>query len=166
MEWEPVEIKKEEGKAKLRGDMAIYELARRETAQEIARAQGRERQNPRLEALERAAQAWQRKRADDELKKRHEEKRKFGSSIEVIPIRGVKTERQSQDLGITGWLQRRLVQEKKPGRRLNAAGMGVMLRRAIAREKALALGRKLPDPHIAALEQEAARWREGKDRNG
>jgi len=83
-----------------------------------------------------------------------------------------KIEGQPQDLGIAGWLQQglsRWAEQNQPeskkgeGRRLNSATMAVILRRVVAREKALALGRKLPDPRVIALEQEAARWGERKE---
>jgi len=176
MEWEPVELKKEEAKSRLRGRMATHELARKEMAKEIARVQGRKRRAPRLEALERAAEAWQRKKDEEEFRKRQEEQKKTGSPMEAVLIKGLKAEAkiegQPQDSGIAGWLQQGLAQwaeqnqpgaKRGEGRRPNSAGMGVMLRRAVAREKALALGKKLPDPRVVALEQEAAQWEKMKE---
>ena len=179
MEWEPVELKKEEAKPRIRGRMATHELARKEIAEEIARVQGRKRLDPRLEALARAAEAWQRKKDEEELRKRQEEREKASSSIEVVPIKeikaGAKIEGQPQDLGLAGWLQQGLAQwaeqnqpesKKGEGGRPNSATMAVILRRAVAREKALALGKKLPDPRVVALEQEAARWGKRKEEEG
>ena len=42
------------------------------------------------------------------------------------------------------------------GRSPNSATMAIMLRKVMTREKALALGRELPDPRVITLEQEAA----------
>jgi len=204
MEWETAsaaELRREEEKPRFRGRMATHELARKEMAEELARIQGRKRRAPRLEALQRAAQAWQGKEAEEELKKRQEQREKAAPSmevarmrdvktedefkksmkqeaapsIEVIPLRNVKTEarvqEQPQDLGIAGWLQQRLArwaarnrpQSRKEGRRLNSATLAVMLRKAVAREKALAFGRPLTNPRAVALEQEAARWKEREE---
>jgi hypothetical protein len=172
MEWEP--LKKEEVKPRLRGRMSTHQLARREMAREIARLQGRKRRDPRVEALERAVEAWQRKKDEEEFRKRQEEQEKTGPPMEVIKgvKAGAKIEGQPQDSGIAGWLKQNLARwveqnqpESKKGkeRRVNSAGMGVMLRRAVAREKAIALGKRLPDPRVVALEQEAARWEERKE---
>ena len=176
MEWEPVELKKEEAKPRLRGRMATHELARREMAKEIARVHGRKRRDPRLEALERAGEAWQRKKDEEEFRKRQEEREKAGSPMKAVPIKKIKAEAkiegEPQDLGLAGWLQQGLAQwaeqnqpesKKGEGRRPNSATMAVILRRAVAREKALALGKKLPDPRVVALEQEAARWEKRKE---
>ncbi len=176
MEWEPVELKKGEAKPRLRGRMATHELARKEIAKEIARVQGKKRRDPRLEALEQAAEAWQRKKAEEKFKKRQEEREKTGPPMKAVPIKGLKAEAkiegEPQDLGIAGWLQQGLAQwaeqnqpgsKKREGRRLNSASMAVILRRAVAREKALALGKELPDPRVVALEQEAAQWEERKE---
>ena len=175
MEWNPVELKAEETKPRIRGRMATHELARKEIAEEIAKAQGGKRQGLRLEALERAAEAWQRRKDAEEFRKREEGQEKTGSQMEAVPIKETraeaKIEGQPQDLEVAGWLQQGLAQwaEKnqpeitKEGRRPNSATMAVILRRAVAREKALALGRELPDPRVIALEQEAARWEERKE---
>ena len=76
---------------------------------------------------------------------------------------------QPWDSAIAGWLPQKLVQwmeknqpgSRKEGRRINAAGLRVMLSREIVREKALALGRRLVDPRVIALELEA-RWKKRK----
>jgi len=176
MEWEPVELKKGEAKPRIRGRMATHELARKEMAKEIARVHGRKRLDPHLVALERAAEAWQRKKDEEEFRKRQEEQGKAGFPMEAMPIKeikaGAKIESEPRDLGIAGWLQQGLAQwaeqnqpgaKRGEGRRPNSATMAVILRRAVAREKALALGKKLPDPRVVALEQEAARWKERKE---
>ncbi|MBT9141911.1 MAG: hypothetical protein DDT29_00304 [Dehalococcoidia bacterium] len=169
MEWEPVGLKKGEAKPRIRGRMATHKLGRKEMAKEIARAQGRKKQDPHLEALERAAEAWQRKKDEEGFRKRQEEREKAALNL----IQGEsKIEGQSQDLGVAGWLQQGLAQwaeqnqpeSKKKGRRPNSATMAVILRRAVAREKASALGKKLPDPRVVALEQEAARWKKRKEK--
>ena len=173
MEWKPIKSKKEDKRLKLRGRMATHEIARRRMAEEIARVQGRKKRNPHLEVLERAAQAWQRKKME-EFRRKREERRKTDTSIEIIPISIKEKEAkiQHQDLGIVDWLQQGLAQwakknqpeNKKEGkRRPNSAGMGVILRRAVAKEKALALGRKLPNPRAIILEREAAQWRKKKE---
>jgi len=41
--------------------------------------------------------------------------------------------------------------------------MAIMLRKAMTREKALALGREPPDPRVITLEQESARWQKRKE---
>lgn len=177
MEWETAsaaELSREEAKPKLRGHMAAHELARTEMAEEVARIRGRKRRDPRLEALERVAQAWQRKKAE-KVKKGQEQREKAAPSIEVTPLRNVKTEarveEQPQDLGIAGWLQQGLArwaeqnqpETRKEGRTPNSATLAVMLRKAVAREKALAFGKPLPDRRVIALEQEAARWGEKEE---
>lgn len=112
---------------------------------------------------------------DEEYKKRQEQRERGAPSMEVTPLRDVKTgariEGQPQDLGIAGWLQQGLArwaekdrpESRKEGRRANSATLAVMLRKAVAREKALALGRPLPDPRAVALEHEAARWKEREE---
>ena len=100
-----------------------------------------------------------------EFKKRKKEGEKAGVST-------AKIESQPQDSGIAGWLQQGLarwmeqnqqVGKKEEGKKLNSATMAVLLRRAVAREKAMALGRKLLDPRVIALEREAACWVESKE---
>ncbi len=112
---------------------------------------------------------------DEECTKRQEQRERGAPSIEVTPLRDVKTgariEEQTQDLGIAGWLQQGLAQwaqknrpqNRKEGRRPNSATLAVMLRKAVAREKALAFGRPLPDPRAVALKHEAARWKEKEE---
>lgn len=174
MEWEIAKSKKKRSRPKVRGRMATHKLARKEMAEEIARVHGRKRRDPRLEAVERAAEAWHREKEKEEFRKRREEQQKTGSLMGAMPIKEIKVETkiktQSQDLGIVGWLQQGLArwaeknpESKKKERRPNSATMAVILRKAVAREKALALGRNLPDPRVIALKQEAARWRESKE---
>lgn len=191
MEWEPAELRKEEAKARPKGGMATRELARREMAEEIARVQGRKRRDPRLETLERVAEAWQRKQADEEMERRLREKEKihhecdqWGKAKEDtgIPVHikdtppkwtgtEVGVESRTDDSSIAGWLQQglaRWAQEKQPegqkkGRRPNSATMSMILRRALAREKALAWGRPLANHRLVELEQEAAQWRQRKE---
>jgi len=80
---------------------------------------------------------------------------------ELVELNKGEAKIEPQDLGIASWLQQGLAQwleqnqpesKKGEGRRLNSSGMAVLLRRAVAREKALALGRKLPDTSVIALE--------------
>ena len=221
MECEAVKLDKEGQKPGPRGGMATHELARKEMTEEVARVRGRKRRDPHLQALERAAGAWQGRKKGEEFRKRRKESKKAGASTEVGQIKDMKTEAkiepqdsgiagwlqqglarwmeqnqpeskkagastevrqikdmkteakiEPQDSGIAGWLQQGLARwmeqnqpesKKDEGKKLNSATMAVLLRRAVAREKALALGRKLPNPHAIVLEQEAARWRESKE---
>jgi hypothetical protein len=174
MECEAVKLDREGQKPGPRDGIATHELARKEMTREIARVRGRRGQDPRLEALERAAEAWQGGKKGEEFRKRREGREKAGAPMKAVHIRGLKTEAaiEPQDSGIADWLQQGLARwmeqnqpkgKKGEGKKLNSATMAVLLRRAVAREKALALGRKLPDPRVIALEREAARWVESRE---
>jgi len=174
MECEAVKLDKEGQKPGPRGGMATHELARKEMTEEVARVRGRKRRDPHLHDLERAAEAWQGRKKGEEFRKRRKERKKAGAPMKAVQIRGLKAEAkiEPQDSGIADWLQQGLARwmeqnqpesRKEEGEKLNSATMAVLLRRAVAREKALAFGRKLPDPRAIALEREAARWTESKE---
>ena len=176
MEREAVKSDREGQKPAPGGAMATHELVRKEMTEEVAKVRGKKRRDSQLQDLERAAEAWQGRKKGKEFRKRRKERKKAGASTEVRQIKDMKTEAkiesQPQDSGIAGWLQQGLARwmeqnqpesKKDKGEKLNSATMSVLLRRAVAREKALAFGRKLPDPHAIALEREAARWRESKE---
>jgi hypothetical protein len=165
MEWEAVELTREGQKPAPGGGMATRELARKEMTREVTRVRGKKKRDPRLQDLEQAAEAWQGRKKGKEFKKRKKEGEKAGVST-------AKIESQPQDSGIVGWLQQGLarwmeqnqqVGKKEEGKKLNSATMAVLLRRAVAREKAMAFGRRLPDPRAIVLEREAARWVESKE---
>jgi hypothetical protein len=174
MEWEAVELTREGQKPAPGGGMATRELARKEMAREVTRVRGKKKRDPRLQDLERAAEVWQGRKKGKEFKKRKKEGEKAGAPMKAVRIRGLKTEAEiePQDSGIADWLQQGLARwmeqnqpegKKGEGEKLNSATMAVLLRRAVAREKAMALGRKLPDPRAIVLEREAARWVESKE---
>lgn len=158
MEWQILRPKK--AKLRRRGGVAVHELARKQMVVETAKSRGRKRENLRLETLERAEGDWQKKKG-----KRRDEEGKTISSIKFVAIN------ESQDLGIVGWLQQGLAwwaeknpESKKKEKRPNSADMAVILRKAVAKEKALTLGRKLPDLHVIVLKHKATRWQESKEK--
>ena len=177
MEWKTLQPNKEEREKKtaFRGGMAAHELARKEMAKEAARAQGRKLQDPRLEALERAATAWHREKEQERLRKNREESGRSKASvtcIDIAPVTGarVKEAKRSEGKQAAGDINWPPLKLPRPGgegevkkRRLNSASMGVLVRKAVAREKRIALGIPRPDPFLVAFEQEAARWRESKE---
>jgi hypothetical protein len=171
MEWQILRPKK--AKLRRRGGVAVHELARKQMVVETAKSRGRKRENLRLETLERAEGDWQKKKG-----KRRDEEGKTISSIKFVAIDNryenkgkTRVENESQDLGIVGWLQQGLAwwaeknpESKKKEKRPNSADMAVILRKAVAKEKALTLGRKLPDLHVIVLKHKATRWQESKEK--
>ena len=77
------------------------------------------------------------------------------------------TRGEPQELGIVEWLGKGLAQwadenqrqDERQVRTPNGAALAVMLRKAVAAEKALALGRSRAGPRASALEREAAEWK-------
>lgn len=186
LEGEPFGLKKQEANPGFAGRGGARELARKQMAEEVAIVRVRKGQDPRLEASQPAAQAWRRKGADNGFERRLKEREKIHQEFEKwrkgteqagspspgqgTPLKstkaGVEIEDRSQDLGIAGWLEQGLGQwaqrnepeSKKIRTRPNSAALAMMIRRAVARETALALGKPLPGPHAFALEQAAAEW--------
>lgn len=174
MEWKTLPPEKEK-KTGLRSDVGAHELARKEMAREMARVRGRKPQDPRLEAVERAASAWHREKKGARLRKGREERGRSKTSlscIEVTPVTGKRVEEAKRGEGkqAAGDINWPSLKPPQPGgegevqkRRLNSASMSVLVRKAVAREKRIALGIPLPDPFLVTFEKEAARWRESKE---
>jgi len=176
MEWETLPSNKEEREKKtgLRADVSPHQLARKEMARETGRARGQGKPDSRLEAVQRAAQAWHRAKEEEGLKKGLLEKEQGSalSCIEIAPVTGRKVEEAKRGEGKQAaadmnWPPLKLPRLAGEGevkkRRLNSASMSVLVRKAVSMEMRIARGIPRPDPFLVAFEQEAARWRESKE---
>jgi len=173
MDWDTSKFKlKEEKKEKAlkRGKAAIMNLARDEMARILGK---KKKRNPRVEALERAGEEWKTKEEIEKRKKRQKEaeqrREKFVSPIEIVKAKTEwvgKAKDKKSEYGIVDWLKQGMEswkkktgiepKEKKKSPRPNSALMGVIVRSMVNKERARAFGKRLPDPRVVALEQEAA----------
>lgn len=126
--------------------------ARRARALERDRMMRRERRPPSL--IEQEAEAW---------KKREEAPT---VSLETVIAEKQARQREAKESD-PGWGQYHPwggEEENRKPQRLNAASIWVFARRIMAREWALALGKKRVDPRLYALEWAAEEWkRKGED---
>ncbi|MCG2675783.1 hypothetical protein L6386_00190 [bacterium] len=145
-----------------------------ETKESILRR--KRRRDPRAEALERSAEAWKKK---EEAKKRakleEEERVRMEGAVSPISFESlIEAKKKPRGSGIPpkagkeetiGWKQHPVKgkEEKEKRRDINAASIWVFARRLMAREWAKALGKRLPDPRVTALQEEAEAWRKEKE---
>lgn len=161
MEWQCVELRNAGAKSKTRCRLTASHLCSNSKGVEC------NIQKHQLEVLEKPIEP------SDE----HEQMANF--SMAIVPIRSLyvgiaEADDQKEEIDGTGWIHDKLdhwIENSQSacigkGRKPNSAALAVMLRRAIAREKALVWGRKLHDPRTTALEQEAARWNERREEEG
>jgi len=155
-----------------------HATAKMMVAQEKARISGKKKpKDPRVAALEEAARAWQRQKEEERIQEelRLEAERRRGTQgvafAEIRPedyIKGKDTDHREMEA--IGWSQHsiaELVQKGTPASKtkgnLNAASIWVFARKLMAREWTRALGKKLPDPRVFALEREARIWDERRE---
>ena len=142
--------------------------ARRAITQEKARISGKKKtKDPRVAALEEAAQAWQRQKDEERIQEElrlEAERRRVALGVDFARIeledyiKGKDTDHR--EIKAIGWSQHpaaELIQkgasEPKMKRNLNAASIWLFARKLMAREWARALDKKLPDARAFALER-------------
>jgi len=154
-----------------------HTTARRAMAQEKARISGKKKpKDPRVVALEEAAQAWQRQKEEERIQEElrlEAERRRGALGVDFARIgleehiKGKDAEHRETEA--IGWIQHPLAElthkdtSPKVRRRLNSATIWLFGRRLMAREWARALGKKLPDPRAVALEREVSIWEERRE---
>jgi len=155
-----------------------HATAKMMVAQEKARISGKKKpKDPRVAALEEAAQAWQRQKEEERIHgelRLEAERRRGALGLNLAEIRAedyIKgKDTDHREMEAIGWSQhpiaelvRKDTSEPKTKGRLNAASIWVFGRKLMAREWARALGKKLPDPRALALEREARIWDERRE---
>ncbi|MFC1999633.1 hypothetical protein ACFLXE_02610 [Chloroflexota bacterium] len=148
--------------------------ARTEAAESVPSASKRGRTKPlptEHAGLDRKLQ--ERDRTHEAFTRRRRAGKMFGPPAprKATPPRATKarvaTKGEPQELGIAEWLGKGLARwadenrrrDRRPVSRANGAALAMMLRRAVATEKALALGRSLLGPRASTLERDAAEWK-------
>ncbi len=151
--------------------------ARRAMVQEKVRIPGKKKtKDPRVAALEQAAQAWHREKEEERIQEAlglEAERQRTASGLDFgrIEMEDYIKGKDNDHKGMEaiGWSQHAIAvlghkdtapQMKK---NVNAASICLISRKLMAREWARALGKKLPDPRASALEREARIWEERKE---
>lgn len=141
----------------------VHSVAKREMAREKARMLGRKKiKDPRLIALEKAAEAWK----NEKEKKVQVEIGRLKEITPALEIVGIKPEKyktkgkkQPENQGVVDWLREGIRDfQKKSGREkekssrksLNSASIGAIARRLMAWEKAKMRGKRLPYLRISS----------------
>lgn len=137
--------------------------ARKEMAREKVRIMRRKKKGSSL--LERVALAWKNK---EEEKSRAEQERRVQGKQQTPLISVQKISTQASTLhnktdDAMQWKQYKWQAEERKTKVLNAASIWCLGKKLIAKEWARALGRKIEDPQILALEREAAEYRKKKE---
>ena len=139
----------------------VHLVAKREMAREKVRMLGRKKiTDPRVTALEKAAQAWKnKKKVQVEIGRPKE----IIPALEIVDIKPekykTKGKKQPENQGVADWLRERIRDfQKKSGREkeksskksLNSASIGAIARRLMVREKAKMRGKRLPYLRISS----------------
>lgn len=140
----------------------VHLAAKREMAGEKARMSGRRKtEDPRVIALEKAAEVWKNKK-EKKVQVEIERLKETTPGLEIVDIKPekykTKGKKQSENQGVVGWLQKgirdfqkKLRREKSSRKSLNTASIGAIARRLVAREKAKIRGKRFPYPRISSF---------------
>lgn len=148
----------------------VSATAGKEMAEEKARIMGRKKKSSSL--LERIALAWKKKKEEEKRRTERErrvqrEQQRPTISVQKIPAQAKALHDKADDA--MEWKQYspfkrdELEPERLNLNNLNESGIWVAAKSLMAKEWARALGRKIEDPGILALEQKAAEYRRRKD---